>query len=322
MAKKTKKAKYHFNDETLSFERIEKSFLHFIKTIGIHLITGAIIGVILFFVISKLFPSPLEKMLTKENKKLRNRMTVIDRQINEMGNVISDLRQRDNNLYRVIFQADPIDLHHSTSRLTYDEISKMSNVQLINHMSRRTQELSKDIYVQSKSYDNVLDLAKQNEKRLLYIPGIQPVLNQNLSRVASGYGYRKDPVYHVKRFHAGMDFTAPIGTDIFATGNGKVAFTGWKQGYGNCVIIDHGFNYLTLYAHMSKIIVSNNQVVKRGEVIGLVGNTGKSTGPHLHYEVRLKNQPQDPRNYYFLDLSPEDYDKMIQLSENSGNILD
>ena len=154
------------------------------------------------------------------------------------------------------------------------------------------------------------------------IPAIQPVLNKDLKRVASGFGVRIDPVYHVRKFHQGMDFTAPTGTDIYATGNAKVVFSGWKQGYGNTVILDHGFGYQTLYAHLFKSLVREGQRVRRYDVIALVGNTGKSTGPHLHYEVRLHGKPVDPRNYYFYDLSPEEYDKMIQLSNNFGQMLD
>ena len=140
--------------------------------------------------------------------------------------------------------------------------------------------------------------------------------------MASGYGWRIDPIYHTRRFHAGMDFTAPVGTNVFATGNGVVVSAGWEQGYGNCVQINHGYGYITLYGHMSAIKVRNGQTVKRGDIIGLVGSTGKSTGPHLHYEVHFKGQIMNPQNYYFLDLSPKEYDKMVQMSNNAGQIFD
>ena len=140
--------------------------------------------------------------------------------------------------------------------------------------------------------------------------------------MASGYGWRVDPVYHIRRFHEGMDFSAPVGTDIYATGNGVVIYSGWRQGYGETIEVDHGFNYVTLYAHCSKRLVRVGQKVKRGDVIARVGNTGKSTGPHLHYEVHYAGKPIDPRNYYFYDLSPEDYDRMVQLSSNMGNMMD
>ena len=153
------------------------------------------------------------------------------------------------------------------------------------------------------------------------LPAIQPVLNKDLTRVASGYGWRIDPVYHTKRFHQGMDFTAPVGTEVYATGNARVAFVGWRQGYGNTVILDHGFGYETLYAHLYKPLARVGQSVKRGDIIALVGNTGKSTGPHLHYEVHYKGNAVDPRNFYFMDLSPEEYDEMIQRSNNFGQML-
>ena len=180
------------------------------------------------------------------------------------------------------------------------------------------------LYVQSNSFDELVKHAKNNEDKLQHIPAIQPILNKDLKRTASGYGRRVDPIYHTVRFHAGMDFSAPIGTEIFATGDGTVSFVGWKQGYGNCVTIDHGYDYMTLYGHISKFKkgLRKGQKVTRGDVIAYVGNTGKSTGPHLHYEVRLKGKPQNPQNYYFKDLSPEEYDEMVRLSSNSGKMFD
>jgi murein DD-endopeptidase MepM/ murein hydrolase activator NlpD len=183
-------------------------------------------------------------------------------------------------------------------------------------------EIRKQIYIQSRSYDDLVKLAKSKEEMLECIPAIQPVMNKDLKKMASGYGWRIDPVYRTRRFHAGMDFAAATGTDIFATGKGTVVATGWQQGYGNCVQINHGFGYLTLYGHMSKINVRNGQKVKRGEVIGEVGNTGKSTGPHLHYEVHLRGTVMNPHHFYFMDLSPAEYDRMIQMSENSGQMMD
>ena len=321
MAKKTK---YHFNKETLSFEKIETTFLHFVKIIGIQLFTSICIGVILFFVISWLVPSPIENQLKKANQELQNNYNLLDKKIGEMDKVMSELRQRDNNLYRVIFQADPIETNigYANWAEIYEELEHKSNRQLLASSISRTKNLERQIYTQSKSYDELFALSKQNEERLLCLPAIQPIMNKDLSRVSSGFGYRKDPVYHTTRFHAGMDFTAPTGTEIFATGNGTVSVAGWGQGYGNHVKINHGFNYETLYGHLSKILVHEGQKVLRGDVIGLVGSTGKSTAPHLHYEVHFKGVPQNPQNYYFLDLSPEEYDKMIQLSNNSGQVFD
>jgi murein DD-endopeptidase MepM/ murein hydrolase activator NlpD len=240
--------------------------------------------------------------------------------------VMTDLQQRDDNLYRVLFGAEPIPLsiRQGTKRKIeyYEQLSRMTNKQLSADLALKVDILEKEIYVQAKSYDEVLDMAKNQEIRMENIPAIQPVMNKDLKRVASGYGMRIDPVYHVRKFHQGMDFTAPTGTEVFATGNAKVKFAGWKQGYGNTVILDHGYGYETLYAHLYKALVRKGQKVRRSDIIALVGNTGKSTGPHLHYEVRLNGKPVDPRNYYFYDLSPEEYDQMIQLSNNFGQMLD
>ena len=319
-----KKAKYHFNTETLSFEKVETTFLYIIKMIGIQLFTSICIGVILFFVFLWIIPSPIEKQLKKSNQELQNSFNLIDKKVVEMDKVLAELRQRDNNLYRVIFQADPIETNprYANWVQTYEDLEDKSNRQLIASVTDKTKNLERKVYSQSKSYDELFALSKRNEERLQCLPAIQPIMNKDLSRVASGFGYRIDPIYHTTRFHAGMDFTAPTGTEIYATGNGTVSFAGWMQGYGNCVKINHGFNYETLYAHKSKILVREGQKVKRGDVIGLVGSTGKSTAPHLHYEVHFKGTPQNPQHYYFLDLSPEEYDKMIQLANNSGQIFD
>jgi murein DD-endopeptidase MepM/ murein hydrolase activator NlpD len=198
----------------------------------------------------------------------------------------------------------------------------MNNSELMASTSQQVDALSKMVYVQSKSYDELLNLVKNKEARLLCLPAIMPVLNRDLTRTASGYGWRMDPVYRVSAFHEGMDFTAPQGTDVYATGEGRIVLAGWKQGYGNCIIINHGYNYQTLYGHLSKIRVNKGQKVVRGEVIGDVGSTGKSTGPHLHYEVHFRGKPQNPANYYYLDLSPEEYDRMIQISSNFGQTMD
>ncbi|MHB9142111.1 MAG: M23 family metallopeptidase, partial [Paludibacter sp.] len=228
--------------------------------------------------------------------------------------------------YRVVFQAEPIPF--SVRRATaanneyYEQLLDMTNSEIVVTTSKKLNELRKELYTQSKSYDALVLLAKNKENMLQNLPAIQPVLNKDLKRMASGYGWRIDPVYHTRRFHEGMDFTAPIGTDIFATGNGTVVRAGWEQGYGNCVQINHGYGYLTLYGHMSAIKVHAGQQVKRGDIIGLVGNTGKSTGPHLHYEVHYKGQIMNPQNYYFLDLSPAEYDRMVQMSNNSGQMFD
>ena len=318
--------KYHINPETLAMERVEQGFMYWLRRSGWYILGGMCLGVLFFFLFFWVFPSPTERALIQEKENLEAQVEVLTSQVDQMQVVLSDLSQRDDNLYRVLFGAEPIPLsvRQGASRKIayYDELAKMTNSQLTADLAMKVDMLEKGLYVQAKSYDDLIEMARTQENRMDYIPAIQPVMNKDLTRVASGYGVRIDPVYHVRRMHTGMDFTAPTGTDVYATGNGTVTFVGWKQGYGNTVVIEHGFGYSTLYAHLYKQLVRTGQKVKRGDIIALAGNTGKSTGPHLHYEVRQQNHPIDPRNFYFYDLSPEDYDRMIQLSNNFGEMLD
>ena len=321
-----RKKKYRINPETLAMEQVEHGFRYWLRQTGNYIFAGIVIGVLLLYVLLTFFPSPREKQLKKEKDAMQAQLEVLNQQVDQMQIVMTDLQQRDDNLYRVLFGAEPIPLHirQGAQRKIdyYERIASMTNSELAADLTLKVDMLGKEIYVQAKSYDDIVNMAKTQEIRMENIPAIQPVMNKDLKRVASGYGMRIDPVYHVRKFHQGMDFTAPTGTDIYATGNAKVVFSGWKQGYGNTVILDHGFGYQTLYAHLFKSLVREGQRVRRYDVIALVGNTGKSTGPHLHYEVRLHGKPVDPRNYYFYDLSPEEYDKMIQLSNNFGQMLD
>ena len=321
-----RKTRYQINPKTLAMERVEMGFKYWLRRSGWYLIGGFCIGIVFFLVFFYFFPSPRESQLQQQNRNLEAQLQVLNSQVDQMQIVMKDFEQRDENLYRVLFGAEPIPLSVRTGanrRIAYyDSIARMTNSQLASDLTMKIDLLAKETYIQAKSYDELLELAKTQEVRMENLPAIQPVLNKDLKRTASGYGMRIDPVYQVRRFHAGMDFSAPVGTDVFATGNAKVVFTGWKQGYGNTVELDHGLGYTTLYAHLYKVLVHNGQNVKRGDVIALVGNTGKSTGPHLHYEVRYQDKPVDPRNFYFYDLTPEQYDQMIQLSNNFGHMLD
>lgn len=320
------KKKYKINPETLAMEQVEHGFRYWVRQTGIYILAGIVIGIFFLYLFLTFFPSPREKQLLREKTSLESQLEVLNNQVDQMQVVMTDLQQRDDNLYRVLFGAEPIPLsvRQGAQRKIdyYEQLAQMTNSELAADLSLKVDLLEKEIYVQAKSYDEVAQMAKEQEIRMENIPAIQPVMNKDLKRVASGYGMRIDPVYHVRKFHQGMDFTAPTGTEVFATGNAKVDFAGWKQGYGNTVILDHGYGYKTLYAHLYKILVRKGQKVRRSDIIALVGNTGKSTGPHLHYEVRLNNKPVDPRNYYFYDLSPEEYDQMIQLSNNFGQMLD
>jgi murein DD-endopeptidase MepM/ murein hydrolase activator NlpD len=318
--------KFHFNADTLSYEQIEHTLGHKLTRFLVHAVSGLFSGAIFFLIFVTTVQSPEEKQLNQEKSHMEAQYKVLERQLGDIQDIVSDLQERDDNLYRVIFQADPIPLsvRKATAANTnyYEQLLDMTNSEVVVTTTKKLDELKKQLYIQSKSYDEMVTLVKNKEKMLANIPAIQPVLNQDLKHMASGYGWRIDPVYHSRRFHAGMDFAAPIGADIYATGNGTVVSTGWKQGYGNCVQINHGYGYLTLYGHMSAFKVRSGQSVKRGDVIGLVGNTGKSTGPHLHYEVHFKGTVMNPQNYYFLDLSPAEYDQLVQMSNNSGQMFD
>ena len=322
----TTKKKYKINPDTLVLEQVEHGLRYWLRQTGIYIFGGIVLGVIFLYLFLVFFPSPREKQLLREKEALEAQLTHLHQQVDQMQIVMTDLQQRDDNLYRVLFGAEPIpmSIRQGTQRKIayYEELASMTNSQLSADLALKVDVLEKEMYVQAKSYDDILEMARNQEIRMENIPAIQPVMNKDLKRVASGYGMRIDPVYHVRKFHQGMDFTAPTGTEVFATGNAKVKFTGWKQGYGNTVILDHGFGYETLYAHLYKSLVRKGQKVRRSDIIALVGNSGKSTGPHLHYEVRLNGKPVDPRNYYFYDLSPEEYDQMIQLSNNFGQMLD
>jgi murein DD-endopeptidase MepM/ murein hydrolase activator NlpD len=205
----------------------------------------------------------------------------------------------------------------------YSELEGHTNSQIVIETAKRLDKLAKQVYIQSKSFDEVIEMARRKEEMIANIPAIQPVSNKDLRRVASPFGVRIHPFYKVLKMHTGMDFTAPIGTEIYATGNGIISdVIHSSRGYGNTIIIDHGYSYKTLYAHLSKTLVKPGQKVKRGDVIGLVGSTGMSMAPHLHYEVRKHDEPINPINFYFNDLTPEEYDKIIELASQSGQSLD
>ena len=210
------------------------------------------------------------------------------------------------------------------SELTYMEkhLMDMANSDLVINTTQKMDMISKQLYIQSRSFDDVVEMCKNHDEMLRCIPAIQPVSNKDLRKTASGYGTRIDPIYGTSKFHEGMDFSAPQGTDVYATGDGTVVQMGWQSGYGNRIVIDHGFGYQTVYAHLRDFRTKLGKKVVRGEVIGGVGSTGKSTGPHLHYEVHVKGKVVNPVNYYFMDLSAEDYDRMIQIAANHGKVLD
>lgn len=323
---KSRKTYYLYNPSTLSYERVYPTAKERFFGLLRHLSIGIAIGVGAFFVMLYWIPSPMESRMQKENKLLQTQYEVLSLRLNEAQEVLEDIQQRDENLYRAIFQAESIPESIRKSGFggsnRYEHLTMLSNPELVVSTTQKMDMLDKQLYIQSNSLEELINLGKSQEERLKCIPAIQPISNKDLRRTASGYGFRIDPIYRTPKFHSGMDFSAKIGTEIYATGDGKVVYAAWKQGYGNCIIIDHGYGYQTLYGHMSKYNARVGQQIKRGEVIGYVGNTGKSTGPHLHYEVIVHGQHDNPSKYYFMDLTPEEYDQMIQIAENHGQVMD
>lgn len=322
----SKKVFYIYNPKTLTYERVYPSLRQRIAVVLRHLLVGGVISIALVAGLYFWLGSPKEEILKLENEQMKTQYKLLSKRVDAALAVMSDLQQRDDNMYRVVLQAEPVNAEvrdngiYNPSR--YADLLKMSDAQLVVSTSQKVDNLTRQVYVQCNSMNELVKLAQGQEERIKHLPAIQPVANKDLKRTASGYGYRVDPVYKTTKFHEGMDFSANIGTPVYATGNGKVIETGWQQGYGNTVVIDHGYDYKTRYAHLNKILVRQDQTVVRGEEIAEVGNTGKSTGPHLHYEVLYKGKAQNPINYYFFDLSPEDYDRMIQLAENQGRVMD
>ena len=281
-----RKVYYIYNPKTRTYDRIYPTVRQRVLSYLRRLFVGMGLGAGSFIVLLSLFGSPSEKDLRMENSRLLSQYNILSSRLDEAEEVMRRLQQRDDNLYRVIMQADPVaeDLRTATYRNTnrYEELMDMANSRLVVNTTRQMDVLARQIYIQSKSFDEVVDLCRQHDKMLEGIPAIQPVANKNLKQTASGYGMRIDPIYKTVKFHAGMDFSANIGTPVYVTGNGTVRQAGWDGLYGNCIIVDHGFGYVTRYAHLNKIKVRVGQKVVRGEVIGEVGSTGKSPGPHLH----------------------------------------
>lgn len=312
---------------TETYDRVYRSamqrFWGVVLRIGEIAAIAALVGLGLY----TLMELPREKLLRADNEQLREQVADLDRRLTLALDVMDDIAERDNNFYRVMMQSDPISDARRYAGLDASDpdisMNSLSDAALVGNVTRKMSALEQSIYTQIGSFDELRRLATERQDRLSHVPSIQPVATKDLRQMASGYGRRVDPVYGTVRFHEGMDFSAPVGTPVYATGDGVVKTAGrGMSGYGNMVDIDHGFNYLTRYAHLSEVSVKPGQEVKRGDLIGKVGNTGKSTGPHLHYEVRLKGSPQNPVNYYFQDLTPEEYAAMVEAAENAGHVMD
>lgn len=319
--------KYRFNPETLNFERIKLTAWQRAKRILLMLTPGLVVGLLGIVLVYQFVDSPKEALMRRENNQLLLQYELMNKQLAELERVLNDVRRRDDNIYRVIFEADPLP---ETMRQAgsggvdrYRDLDGLASSAVVKDTRKRLDKIARQLVVQSRSLDEVASMALLKQDMLASIPAIQPVANEDLTRTASGFGWRIHPIHKINKFHAGMDFTAKVGTPVYATGDGTVVFAEYAtNGYGMHVIVDHGYDYQTLYAHLSKITVKKGQKLKRGDEIGLIGNTGLSSGPHLHYEVHKGGEPVDPVNFFFNDLSPAEYALMLDISRNAGQSLD
>ncbi len=321
------KVKYRFNTRTLSYERVELTTKVKLLRVLSFLLASSIFGILFFFLVNNYIDSPKEKMLKREKNQLAAQYELLDKRMDQVTEVLEDIQRRDDEIYRVIFEAEPIADNIRKAGFggvnRYKQLEGFRNSELIIESAQKLDQISKQLYIQSKSYDEVYKMATSKEKMLASIPAIQPVANKDLKRMASGYGMRMHPIYKRRKMHTGMDFSAEQGTEIYATGDAVVAeVENSRRGYGNHVVLSHGYGYKTLYAHMTQYIVRKGEKVKRGQIIGYVGNTGTSVAPHLHYEVIKNGEKVNPVNFYFNDLTPEEYEKMIEFSSTPTQSFD
>ncbi len=315
------KIKYYYDTESCRYERIKVSSWDIIINLLGFLVVSSIIGLGIFFVSDHYFESPAKAALRKENEELKLYYDLLEKDIAEANKMLAVLGERDDDIYRVVFGVEPIPEEIRAAGIggsnRYRELLEegLEREELILNNMQRIDKLKKQMYIQTKSYDDIMAMAKDKEALLASMPAIQPVSNKELKRLASGFGYRMHPIYKVRKMHEGTDFSLPTGTPVYATGDGVVVYTKTKfSGYGKHIKIKHGFGYQTLYAHLNEFLVKPGQKVKRGQVIGYSGNTGGSTAPHLHYEVIVNGVKKNPVNYFYQDLSDEEYTEIRRLS--------
>ena len=323
-----RKVYYIFNPATRTYDRVYPNLAQRFLTILRRVLLFIIFGGLSFLIFYLLIETPSMSELQQENSRLLAQYRIMSQRLDDSMEVLEDIQQRDDNLYRVLLNSEPVSTfarqsgYGGTAR--YDELMDMSNSALVVETAQKIDMLDKQLYLQIKSFEELVKLDEEKEDYLRHLPAIQPIANRDLKRTASGYGWRIDPVYKVRKRHNGMDFSCDNRTPVYATADGIVVSAKWQAGYGYTVKIDHGYGIETLYAHLynNKFMVKPGQKVVRGEQIALSGNSGKSTGPHLHYEVIIKGQHVNPINYYFMDLDAEGYDQMLQMAENHGKVYD
>lgn len=322
------KIRYRFNTRSLTYERVRTTFRDRFWRFASYIATGLVFATVTVIVAQQFIDSPEEKRKDREIEALQLQYELLHKKMAQVENVLADLEDRDDNIYRAIFEAEPIprSMRHGGTGGSdrYAVFDSYDNVELLRSASERMDRISRRLYIQSKSFDDVVKLARDKEKMLASIPAIMPLNQSDLAHaVTSGFGWRTHPIYKTTEFHPGMDFAAEQGTQIYASGDGVVERAdNLAQGYGNHVVIDHGFGYRSLYAHMSKMAVRPGERVKRGQLIGYVGSTGLSTAPHIHYEVIRNGEKVNPINYYYNDLSPEQYQLLVDISNKATQSFD
>ncbi|TDU39427.1 peptidase M23-like protein [Gelidibacter sediminis] len=321
------KVKYYYDSETLSYKKIERKKRNTLKYASVFILASALFAFLFVSIASQFVKSPKERALVRELQHMELQYRLLNRKMDEAQAVLANVEERDNAIYRLYFEANPIPEEQRKAGFgginRYKSLEGFDNSKIIIETNKRMDILQKQIVVQSKSLDEIAVLAADKEKFLSSIPAIQPVSNEDLTRMASGYGYRTDPFTKVRKFHYGMDFTAPRGSPIYAAGDGVVTRAdNTATGYGNHIRIDHGYGYESLYAHLYKYNVRANQKVKRGDLIGFVGSTGRSEAPHLHYEVWKDNERINPINFYYGNLSAEEYSNLLERASLENQSLD
>jgi murein DD-endopeptidase MepM/ murein hydrolase activator NlpD len=323
------KVKYYYDSENLAYKRILPKKRKKFAYIMLFLLSSALFGFLSFFLLvnTSYFETPKDKIQAREIEALKLNYTVLNKKLDLMDDVLEAIENRDNNIYRIYFNSTPISEEERKAGFggvnRYKDLQGFNNSDLIQNTTRRVDVLTKELVIQSKSLDEIVALAKQKEKLLAAIPAIQPVKNEDLKQMASGFGYRSDPFTKIRKFHYGMDFTARTGTPIYATGDGLVNKADASlSGYGNHIQIQHGYGYKTLYAHLSKFKCRPGQRVKRGDIIGYVGSTGRSQAPHLHYEVFKNGERVNPLNFYYGSISAKEYIEISKLANQENQSLD
>jgi murein DD-endopeptidase MepM/ murein hydrolase activator NlpD len=323
------KVKYYYDSENLAYKRIRTKKRKKFAYVVLFLLSSALFGFLIFLLLinTSYFETPKDKIQAREIEALALNYRVLNKKIDLMNEVLEAIENRDNNIYRIYFNATPISEEERKAGFggvnRYKDLQGYNNSELLENTTKRVDILTKELVIQSKSLDEIVALAKKKEKLLAAIPAIQPVKNEDLKHMASGYGYRSDPFTKIRKFHYGMDFTARTGTPIYATGDGVVYKADASlSGYGNHIEINHGYGYKTLYAHLSKYKCRPGQRVKRGDIIGYVGSTGRSQAPHLHYEVLKNGERVNPLNFYYGSISAKEYIEISKLANQENQSLD